>query len=120
MPQPFYHEQSVVVDDETFNLVINFRAIDATEQLVGKGYDEILSDIQKPDALVSLNGKVLWGLLREHHSELTLDQILTLCKGEPGLTMGLAMSELLQAAFPMVEKAKGENPPVPRGASKTS
>jgi hypothetical protein len=120
MPQPFYHEQTVVVDDETFKLVINFRAIDATEQLVGRGYDEILADIQKDDVLVSLNGKVLWGLLREHHSELTLDQILTLCKGEPGLTMGLAMSQLLQAAFPLTEKAKGENPPKPRGVSKAS
>lgn len=120
MPQPFYHEQSVVVGGETFKLVINFRAIDATEQLVGKGYDEILSDIQQSNVMVSLNGKVLWGLLREHHSELTLDQILTLCKGTEGVTMGLAMSQLLMAAFPVAEKEKGKNPPGPRGASKTS
>lgn len=120
MPQPFYHEQSVVVGDETFILVINFRAIDATEQLLDLGYDEILEKIQQPDVKVGFSGKVLWGLLREHHSDLSLDQVLTLSKGEPGVTMGLAMSQLLVAAFPTVEKAKGKNPPKPHGASKTS
>lgn len=116
MPKPFYHEQSVVVDGETFQLAINFRAIDATEQLVGRGYDEILEDIQKTDAPIGLLGKVLWGLLREHHSDLSLDQIFTLSRGEDGVTMGLAMSQLLEAAFPVSEKAKGKNPPTPRGA----
>lgn len=120
MPQPFYHEQSVVVGGETFNLVINFRAIDATEQLLDLGYDEVLEKIQQPNVKVGFSGKVLWGLLREHHSDLSLDQVLTLSKGEPGVTMGLAMSQLLMAAFPTVEKAKGKNPPRPRGASKTS
>lgn len=120
MPQPFYHEQSVVVDGESILLAINFKAIDATEQLLDLGYDVILEKIQQPNVKVGFSGKVLWGLLREHHSDFSLDQVLTLSRGEPGVTMGLAMSQLLMAAFPIAEKAKGENPPEPRGASKTS
>jgi hypothetical protein len=120
MPKAFCHEQSVVVDGETFILVINFRAIDATEQLLKCGYDEILADIQRPNAPVGLMGKVLWGLLREHHSDLSLDQVLTLSMGQNGLTVGLAMSELLSAAFPTAEKEKGKNPPKRGGRSQSS
>lgn len=118
--KPFHHEQSVVIDGEALTLTINFRAIDATEQLLGRGYDEIIDEIQQPSAPVGLTGKVLWGLLREHHPDLSLDQILTLQFGDNGVTMGLAIQQLLTAAFPTAEKEKGKNPPKPRGASKPS
>jgi hypothetical protein len=116
MPKPFYAEQTVVVDGETLRLVINFLAIDATEQLVGLDYDTILAELQKEGALTGLTVKVLWGLLRQHHSDLSLDQVATLIRGEAGLTVGLAVRELLAAAFSTEEKEKDENPPEPRGA----
>lgn len=120
MVDAFYHEQAVKVGDETITLVIDFKAIDATEQLLDLGYDKILDKIQQPDVKVGFSGKVLWGLLREYHSDLSLNQVLTLAQGETGMTMGLAMTNLLAAAFPVAEKAKGKNPPEPHGASKTS
>jgi hypothetical protein len=121
MPEAFYHEQAVVVDGETITLAIDFRAIDATESLFGgRGYDDLLEDIQQPKVPVNVQAKVLWGLLREHHSDLSMDQILTLVIGERGVIVGLGMSELYKRAFPTAEKAKGENPPKPRGASKIS
>ncbi len=120
MPQPFYHEQAIVIDGETFNLVINFLAIDATEQLLNMGYDEILEELQRPDGKAGLNGKVLWGLLRENHADLSLDQVMTLQLGKNAVPMGLAVQHLLTAAFPAADKAKGKNPPKPRGASKPS
>lgn len=120
MPKPFFNEQTVVIDGETLRLVLDFKAIDATEQLLGQGYDEILDELQKPGASLGFTGKVLWGLLREHHPDLSFDQILTLQLGENGVTMGLAIEKLLTAAFPVAEKAKGKNPPKPRGASKPS
>jgi hypothetical protein len=120
MLKPFCHEQAVVIDGETLRLVLDFRAIDATEQLLGKGYDAILDELQKPEATLGFQGKVLWGLLREHHPELSFDQILTLQMGENGLTMGLALQKLLEAAFPTADKAKAENPPKRRGASRPS
>lgn len=116
MPKPFYHEQSVVVDGETLKLAINFRAIDATEQLTGRDYDGILEEIQRQDAHTGLTGKALWGLLLEHHSDLSMDQILTLLYGRTGETVGLAMRQLFEAAFPAAEEAKAENPPEPHGA----
>lgn len=118
MPKPFYNEQTVEIDGEVIRLVINFRAIDATEQLLGLGYDEILSEMQKPKASVGLTGKVLWGLLREHHPEMSFDQILTLQAGKNGVVTALAIGKLFEAAFP--EEEKGKNPPKPRGASKPS
>lgn len=120
MPKSFHHEQTVVVDGEAIRLVIDFHAIDATEQLMKSGYDQILEDFQKPDSPVGLQGKVLWGLLREHHSDLSFNQIMTLLQGENGLTVGLAVDQLLHAAFPEADKAKGKNPPKPRGASRPS
>lgn len=120
MFETFYHEQTVALDKGTLTLVIDFRAIDATEQLVGRGYDSILEEIQKDDGPVALKGKVIWGLLREHHPELTLNQILPLMRGDDGVIMGLALSQLLQAAFPTVEKAKDKNPPRRGGRSQSS
>lgn len=120
MPKAFYNEQAVVVDGETITLAINFRAIDATEGLLDLGYDEILEKIQQPNVKVGFSGKVLWGLLREHHSDLSMDQVLTLSQGDNGAAMGMAMTELLNRAFTTSEKVEGENPPKPRGASKPS
>ena len=124
MPKPFYAEQAVVIDGETLRLAINFRAIDATEQLMKplgfSGYDEILEEIQKPSCPVGVTGRVVWGLLREHHPELSLDETASLLFGANALKVGIALNELLQAAFPTAEIAKGENPPKPRGASKPS
>lgn len=120
MPLAFHNEQTVVIDGEQIRLVLDFKAIDATEQLLGCNYDEILDELQKPKPPVGFLGKVFWGLLREHHSDLSFDQILTLMNHQGGLPMGLALSELLKAAFPTSEKEKGENPPKPRGASKAS
>jgi hypothetical protein len=120
MLKPFYNERTVVVDGEELRLVINFRAIDATEQLIGCGYDKILDDIQDQNVPLGLQGKVLWGLLREHHSGLSLDQTATLLFGPPSVAIGMAMIELFNAAFPAAEKAKGKNPRKPRGVSKPS
>jgi hypothetical protein len=120
VPKPFYNEQAVVVDGETLRLVINFRTIDATEQLLGRGYDEILDELQRPNCPIGVTGKVVWGFLREHHPEITLDETASLLFGENALKVGLAISELLQSAFPAAENAKGQNPPKPRGTSKAS
>lgn len=120
MPKPFYNEQSVVIDGETIRLVIDFRAIDATEQLLEMGYDLILEEIQKSGSPLGFQAKVLWGLLREHHPEMTFDEIMPMLLGENAVTVGLALTALFEAAFPVAEKERGQNPPKPRGASKPS
>lgn len=122
MLKPFYHEQAVTIDGETLRLVINFAAIDATEHLLGKPFPAVLEAFSQPVQPLGVLGKVVWGLLREHHPEVSLDQAASLLFGENGLRVGAAVSLLLNAAFPAAEegKAKAKNPRKPRGASKPS
>lgn len=120
MPKPFYAEQLVEIDGEKIKLAINFKAIDATEQLSGRDYDSILSELQSSDCRTGTMGRAVWGLLREHHPEFTLDETLSLLSGQVnGVKIGIALRLLLEAAFPTAE-AKDENPPEPRGALQTS
>lgn len=114
MPKPFYHEQSIEIDGETIILAIDFRAIDATEELIGLDYDEVLEKIQKPKPKTGLMGKVVWGLLRKHHPAMSWDEILTMLAGSNGAITGMAIGKLFEAAFP--EEEKGKNPLEPRGA----
>lgn len=123
MVAPFYHEQALTVDGEQLRLVINFAAIDATESLLAPmTFADIIGQLVLGTASMSVQAKVVWGLLREHHSDLTIDQATTLLMGPTGEATGIAVNRLLTAAFPPAEpkKAKGANPPKPRGASKPS
>jgi hypothetical protein len=113
----FYHEGQVEVEGETLHLVCNFRAIDTIEGVTGLKMSDILGQlIDPPHALV---GKVLWGLLREKHEGVTLDQAAGVGFGEHGAEVGLVMGDVLRRAFNIGE-AKGKNPPKPRGKSKPS
>jgi hypothetical protein len=118
----FYHEQQVVVEGETLTLVINFRALDSIESMLDKSWEEIWPDLGAAKPKLSLVGKVLWGLLREKHAEMTLDQTASLMFGDTGVAIGFAVDKLIRAAFAPSEgeKAGAKNPPKRRGASKPS
>lgn len=117
MPKPFYHKQLVEIDGEKITLAINFKAIDATEQLSGRDYDDILKELQEENCRTGTMGRAVWGFLREHHPEFTLDQSLAIIAGSVnGVKVGAAIGLLLEAAFPTSEKAKDENPLEPLGA----
>jgi hypothetical protein len=121
MPKAFYHEQLVEIDGEKLLLAINFKAITATERFLdGRGYDSILDELQSPTCTIETTGAVVWGLLREHHPTVSMDETASLLFGANAAKVGLAVSDLMVAAFPAVEKAKGKNPRKPRGASKPS
>lgn len=113
MLKPFYNEEAVAVGDETYRLVLNFRAIDATETLLGYAFPKALSLLSRDDTPLNVAGKFLWGLMREHHPEVTLDQAAGLMFGETGLLVGLAVRRLLDASFPSADdegKATDKNP----------
>lgn len=126
---PFYHEEQVTIGDETLRLVINFAALDAVESLTGRGFDRILAEFTGADEVagaparepgVALQGKVVWGLLRQHHPELSLDHVAGMLFGPASAKIGAAIAKLLAAAFPSADpvdpKAKAGNPRKPRGA----
>lgn len=116
--KPFYHEGQIEVDGEKLTLVCNFRAIDVIESVTGENMDAILPQLAAPS--FSLAGKVLWGLLREKHEGVTLDEAAGVAFGESGAAVGVVMGDVLRRAFNVGGEAKGENPPVRRGRSKTS
>lgn len=130
---PFYHEAQVTVGDATLRLVINFAALDAVESLTGRGFDRVLAEftggdtapgVPAPEPGVALQGKVVWGLLRQHHPDISLDQVAGLLFGPASAQIGTAIAKLLTAAFPAAEptpkKVKAARPPRPRGVSPTS
>jgi hypothetical protein len=116
--RPFYHEGQVEVDGETLHLVCNFRAIDVIESVTEQKMSDIIPQLlDPPHALI---GKVLWGLLREKHEGVTLDEAAGAGFGPEGQKVGLVMGDVFRRAFNLGEQAKDANPPKRRGRSKTS
>lgn len=118
-PQPYYNEQSVEVDGEAYRLVMNFRTIDATESVLGgRAYDEVIEELLSGRPSIGLQTRVVWGLLREHHPEVTLEQASSLARGKAGVAVGEAIGKLIDASFPAADavKEKDRNPPKRRGA----
>lgn len=123
MLKPYYSEQAVRVGDDTYRLVINFKTIDATESVLGgRRYDEILDEVITEKANVGTQARVVWGLLQEHHPDLTIAEADALARGESADAIGTAIGALIAAAFPFSEgpKAKAPNPRKPRGVSSAS
>lgn len=122
--QAFYNEEAVKVGEDTYRLVINFRTIDATEsQLGGRSYESVLTEMLAGSPSVGLQARVVWGLLREHHPDVALEEADALARGPAAVEIGIAIGRLLHAAFPMSvpdKKAKAPNPRKRRGRSKSS
>lgn len=99
MPKPFFNEEMVEVDGETLHLVLNFRAIDCIESLTGQTMNTIIGGAIGGDMPLSLSVKVLWGLLREKHEDLSLDDASGYAFGDDSGKIGMAVSELLSRGF---------------------
>lgn len=119
----FYHEEVVKSGDDPLRLVLNFRSLDAIESETGRPFDGILHELTNPEHVpaTSLVSRVVWGMLREHHPEVDIDQATTLVNGRTAAAIGLAMGKLFENAFPRADLAKPKgrsaNPKQPRGAS---
>lgn len=116
--RPFYHEGQVEVDGENLHLVCNFRALDVIESVTGQKMSDILPQLVDPPH--SLVGKVLWGLLREKHENVTLDEAAGVAFGEKGGLVGVVMGDVLRRSFNIGAAEKKPNPPKRRGTSKAS
>jgi hypothetical protein len=124
--QAFLHEEVVKVGQDTLRLVLNFRALDAIESETQRPFDTILGQLTTRGAVppTSLVSRVVWGLLRQHHADVDIDQAAGLVNGPDAPAIGVAMGKLFETAFPRAQpvdpKAKPANPRKPRGASKPS
>lgn len=71
--KPFFHEATVALaDDFALHLVLDFSAVDRLERLLGVSIDDVIGEMLKS---VSQMTKVLWAVTREHHADLSLDQV---------------------------------------------
>jgi hypothetical protein len=122
----FYDEEVVSVGEDTLRLAIDFRAIDLIEHQCGEDgaiapmpdVVEMLFADQPPRGLL---GKVLWSLLRRHHSDISLDVAVGLMFTQHGAGLVIAIRSLIVRAMNFGDvEAKDENPPPRRGASATS
>lgn len=123
MLKPFYNEAQVrASEDVSLRLVMNFRTIDVLEGLTGQGMDDLLREILVANPAHSLVGKFIWAMTREHHSDLSLDQIAGfIYSKEYGPTAGAVIGELLQRTFNIGEGEQSSRPPrKSRGKSRAS
>lgn len=119
--RPFHNEAQVPLKDETvLRLVLNFKAIDAIEGVVGKPMPDILPGIIAGTAGYAEVGKFVWGLLMQNHPEITMDEVAGLMFGEDGDAVGVVIGDLVRRSFNLGEpqEAKAGNPRKRRGASK--
>lgn len=126
--KPFYNEAEIALSEEfTLRLVIDFAVIDRLEGLLGRGMDTIIAEMM---GSVATMGKVLWGVTRKHHSDLTLDHIAGILLPEDPASRETAqavmatLGDLINRTFNISggpEDKEGANPPKRSGgASRTS
>lgn len=118
-----YDEELVEAGENRIRLCLNFRAIDVIEDLTEMTMPEILPVLLGQNPPYALSGKVLYGLMREHHPETTLDEVAGLMLDKDhSPKVGMAMATLLLRVFNLGDgqEAKDRNPSAPHGASASS
>ena len=123
MIKPLRAEELVEIGGETLRLALDFGALDAIEGQAGEPFDVIQRKLVSARKVPqSLQAKVLWGLLRRHHPDLTLDHAAAMVFDKASVVIGVAIGRLIDAAF-FADKDDAEgkpNPPMPSGASEPS
>jgi hypothetical protein len=106
----FYAEgQLLSKTGDKFHLVCDFFTIDVVEQVTGETWDEViaqLGDDKPPRALLI---KVLYGLLRKRHEEITLDEAAAVFMDCDRLVFGATIGTLISQASNWEEKSEGED-----------
>jgi hypothetical protein len=122
--KPFCNEVQVqAAESVTLRLVLDFRAIDVLEGLMGRGMDELLAELLVPKPPHGLTVKLIWAMTRAHHAELSINQIAGFVYDpEYGPAAGSAIGDLLQRVFHLGEEGEQSSRPPRRsgGASRAS
>lgn len=116
----FGEEEQVTVDGEPLTLRLDFRAITIMEGALETDMPSIVANFRSGRPQLRVLGQMLWAMLREHHSEVTLDQAAGIMFAKNAAKVGFALDALLERVFPLTEGRKSKNPPRPSGRSKSS
>ena len=107
----FGEEEQIVIDGEPLTLRLDFRAITIMEGALQSDMPSIVANFRSGRPQLSVLGQMLWAMLREHHSEVTLDQAAGIMFDKDAAKVGFALDALIEKAFPMAEGRKPKNPP---------
>lgn len=120
----FSVEEQAEAFGETLTLRLDFRAATVIEGALDMDLPIAVAHIRSGSCSYSVLCQVLWGLLREHHPSVTLDQCLSVVmdKGTDGAKVGFALDALLNRAFPLPAKDDDKKKPQrkPSGQSRSS
>jgi hypothetical protein len=124
----FPDEELVDLGDVKITLTLNFKTITVCESIIRDGEIvpmPLIAGWVKLQSLppLSVTGKVLWALMREHHEQMTMDEVMGLVfTSKHSNRLSLGMQKLLDRHFDFTEqpKEKVKNPPKRRGPSKPS
>ena len=106
-------EVSFKAGDDNYTLRYSINALCVMEGEVGKGFAAIAGDLSNPDKIsFTLARAVLWAGLKEHHSDITIEEAGELIPAAGGLTaIMFVISEALTHAFPDNEKKTNASRP---------
>lgn len=115
-------EEQVTVCGETLTLRLDFRAITGIEGAIGRDMPTVAAILRSGSPPVSWMGQVIWFCLREHHSDVTLDQVAGIMFDEKDAgKLGVALFALLDKSFPLSVPTEDKKPKNGRrGRSKSS
>lgn len=105
MANPLRGELEWIVDRHSYNLVMDINALCSAEQQLGMGIDRIIASYAS-EATITLVRGVLWASLRQHHPEVSINQVgdmISVC-GLPDARK--TMEALLLSAMPDPDSKK--------------
>jgi hypothetical protein len=115
--KPFYHEASIALsEDFMLKMVVDIGVVDRIERLFESNMDDIILEMLSS---VTVMTKVLWGVTRPNHEELTLGQVAGILRpSDPekkalAEAVVMALGDLIRRAF-LVQAVEPEPKKAPR------
>jgi hypothetical protein len=107
MANRIYGEARVVLEDgRELTLRFDFGALVEAEEAADAGTEELMRELAKGSPRLKTARAMLYGALRYHHSDLTLEDA-----GELLMSDGSAVSEALGEAMQEMADRRAKNPP---------
>jgi hypothetical protein len=116
----FFAEGTFTTEDgEALTLVCDFFAMDVVESVTKERWDDIVPQLVDPPRALAV--KVLYGLLRKRHEQITLDEAAGVSFDKNSIALWAVVGDVIRRASNMPDgESKDENPPKRRGRSKSS
>lgn len=107
--RPFYADGLIETEDgEKLTLVCDFYAIDVVEQISGRNWDDILSELANPPKALAV--QVLYGLLRKRQDGITLDEAAGLSYDKNAIAIWAVVGDVIRRACNLGEAEEEEAP----------